>query len=164
MGAELQDALAEGETLVWHRLPRGGQMQLAVLAVRVLGHVLLTGVSALFAVMMPVSTGVQVGLGIFLCITTNAPLVAWSFYRWPAIRRKSGDSLLFVTNRRVAKLRPSGELRQAPICAELKVVKHATMIEFKIGERTAVSFGSLTREEILLVTSVVEGMVAKKSQ
>ena len=164
MVPELEGALEKGENLVWHRLPRGGRLGGVVLVIRIFGHVLLTAMSATLAVSMPVSTGLQVGLGIFLCVATNAPLVVWSFHRWPAIRRRSGDSVLFVTNRRVGKLRPSGEIRQAPISAGLTLVKHASMIEFRIGNRTAVSFSGLTREEMLLVASVVEGMVQNKAK
>jgi hypothetical protein len=58
-------------------------------------------------------------------------------------------------------VRETGEMRQAPICPGMRMVLRAGVIEFKLGEATPVSFGGLRRDEQLLVTAIVGGLVKK---
>jgi len=159
MARGLADLLEEGERVLWHSSPRGGELRRAILAIQITGHVFLTGVSVLFAASVPVTASWRVALAALLCLCTNAPLVAWAFYRWPKMRR--GDAALFVTDRRVGLLRPSGELRQVPVSPRLGVSVRAGLIEFRIGEGAVVSFGGLREDEMRLVATLVEGLVRK---
>lgn len=160
MNKGLSEHLEEGEKLLWMRMPSGGRWKKGLLAVQCAGHLLLTAVSVLFALSFPAPWFLQVTLGVVLVLSTNAPLAVWSVYRLPKVGG-SGDAILFVTDRRVGMLRRTGELRQAPICPGLETAVRAGVIEFRLGERTPVSFAGMSREEILLVTSVVDGMVQK---
>jgi hypothetical protein len=159
----LSERLQEGEKLLWMRMPSGGRWKKGLIGVQVTGHVLLSVVSVLFAMSFPGHWALQILLGVVLFVSTNAPLVVWSVYRLPKVGG-SGDAILFVTDMRVGKLRRSGELRQAPICPGLQTAVRAGVVEFRLGERTPVSFAGMSREETLLVTSVVQGLVGKTQE
>lgn len=163
MNKGLSERLQDGEKLLWMRMPSGGTWKKILIGIQVVGHLMLTTVAVLFALSFPAHWALQTGVGIILVICTNAPLVAWSFYRLPKVEG-AGDAIFFVTDRRIGKLRGSGELRQAPICPGLETNVRAGVLEFKLGERTPVSFGGLSREEALLVTSVVGGLVEKAQE
>lgn len=156
----LGDYIGEDEKLIWVKMPSRHSWKKVLRGVQVTGHVLLTGVSVLFAVSFPLDLSLQIGLGVILVICTNAPLVAWAMYRLPRVGG-SGDSICFITDQRVGQVRGSGELRQAPICPGLRTDVRAGILDFRLGERSPVSFSGLTRQEALLVTSVVDGLVQK---
>jgi len=160
MRVDLGDILEEGERVLWKRPPRGGAVRRALLAVRVVGHVLLSVVSVLFAAIAPLEAPLRVALGAVLVVATNAPLVAWTLYRWPSVSRR-GNVTVFVTDRRVGVLRPSGELRQAPICAGLRVLVRAGTIQFILRDRALVSVGGLGQDELVLLAALVERLVKK---
>ncbi len=154
--------LDEGERILWERNPGTGKSGKTLRWVQVGGHIFLTIVSLSFTIYLPLTTSLKVVLGVVLVITTNAPLFVWSLRRLPEYD-KGGDAIFFLTDQRVGWLRPDGELRQAPICPGLKVnIKpNVGLVEFSLGERTPVSFGGLSKEEILLVSSVTEGLIQK---
>ena len=152
--------LDEGEDLLWVRLPRGSGWRGGLLAVQIVGHILLTATSVVFALSVPVRGALQILLGGILFVCTNAPLVGWAFYRWPQIHPR-GDAVLFVTDRRVGSLRSSGEMRQAPVSPSLEVVNRAGVVEFRLEDQTRVSFGSLTPDEAALVETLVDGLTKK---
>jgi len=160
MRADLSGKLEEGEKLLWVRMPSALRGHAGLLVTQIIGHVLLTGLSVFFAFLFPVSLALRIVLSIILIVVTNGPLVAWAFYRWPQIRG-AGDAVFFVTDRRVGMVRETGEMRQAPICPGLRMTLRAGVIEFRLGEATPVSFGGLRRDEQLLVTVIVGGLVKK---
>lgn len=163
MARRLQDALEEGERVLWERRPGGGELRRAMRAVQIGGHVLLTGVSVLFALSVPVGLAFQAALAVILCASTNGPLVAWAIYRLPAVQG-GGDAIFFVTDRRVGALRASRELRQLPICQALTLTTLPGTIQFKIGEGASVSFGGLSQDEARLVSLLVTDLVKKAAQ
>jgi len=160
MSLRLQDALEEGERLLWERRPAGGELRRAVRAVQVAGHLLLTGVSVLLALSVPVGLGLRAALAAILCLATNAPLMAWAVYRWPKMRG-SGDATFFVTDRRVGSLRASGEFRQLPVCRALTLTALPGTVQFRLGEGATVSFGGLSQDETRLVSILVRDLVKK---
>lgn len=162
MEKKLEEFLDEDERLLWKRLPGGRGLHGTLRIVQALGHISLTVISGLFAFYSPAPAAYRILLGLLLIGATNAPLLIWARFRLPRIGG-SNDSLLFLTDRRVGLFRPNGEIRQAPICPGLgvSVNRQASIIEFSLGERTPVIFGGLNAEEILLVSSVIEGLIKK---
>ncbi len=162
----LEDYLDQDERLLWKRLPGRGRLKAGLRSIQIGGHIVLSVISIAFTVLMafaaPLSIPHVILLGILLIAATNAPLVIWAVYRLPALSG-SGDAVFFLTDKRVGLIRPGGEIQQAPICPGLNVnIKAgASIIEFSLGERTPVTFGGLTKEEILLVSSVTEGLIGK---
>ncbi len=159
---KLEEYLDEDERLLWKRPPGREGLRAGLRVIQICGHLVLVICSILFALLLPLPLLHTVVLGFLLITATNAPLVIWALYRLPELSG-SGDSLFFMTDRRVGLLRPDGEFRQAPICPGLHVNVNvrASLIEFSLGERTPVSFGGLKKEEILLVSSVAEGLIKK---
>lgn len=157
---KLDDCLDRDERLLWKRLPHGGRVRRYLRTVQIAGHAVLTLAAVLFVFYSPMPVMHRVAMGLLLAAVTNAPLIVWARCRLPAIGG-GGDAIFFLTDRRVGTLRPGGEIRQAPICPGLSLNVKASVIEFSLGERTPVYFGGLSREEVLLVCSVVEGLIKK---
>lgn len=161
MAISLREKLDKDEEIIWMRLPSRDKWGRMLGGIQIVGHALLTIVSIAFAYWTPVGLPLQILLGVILIAATNAPLVAWGSYRLPQIRG-GGDSIYFITNKRVGMLRPGGELRQVPICPDLKMESKAGVFQLKLGgEGNPLSFGGLRRDELLLVSSVTEGLVKK---
>ncbi len=163
---KLEDYLDADEHLIWKRLPGRRRLTAGLRSIRIAGHAMLTVISVFFTVFLAAASLLSilhaVLLGILLVAATNAPLIIWTRCRLPVLSG-SGDAVFFLTDKRVGLMRPGGEIRQAPICPGLSmnIRTEASIIEFSLGERTPVTFGGLSREEILLVISVTEGLVGK---
>ena len=151
----LHERLEEGERPLWMRLPRGRLYRGGLRAVQICGHLLLTAVSVLFASVVYVPVPAKIVLGVILVAATNAPLVVWAVRRWPTVAG-GGQSIYFVTDRRVGLLRPGGELCQVPICPELELDVRGGVMRFSVGDGTPVSFAGLGRNESGVVQLLVE--------
>jgi len=160
----VRDYLEEGEKILWRRTPTGGEHRRALLFVQVAGHVLLTAVAALFALStvlpLPLSVGIKVTLTAILCVAINGPLVVWALYKWPRLRWQ-GDSLCFVTEHRFALVRASGELRQVPVHADVKILVFPTSLAFKLGDHAEVTFAGLAGKERQLVQTLAMTLIRK---
>ncbi|MBS3764184.1 MAG: hypothetical protein KGZ25_12870 [Planctomycetes bacterium] len=160
MTEALTEKLEKGEKPLWLRLPRKGHWRAVFLVIQIFGHLLLTILSVLFAwFLLPLRMVFKILLGTVLVVTTNAPLVAWAIKRLPVYTR-SGDSIFFVTDRRVGILRPTGELQQLPLSGELELSLKAGVLEFSLGE-SHLCFAGLTEEEREIVMSLARGLVEK---
>jgi len=149
--------LETGEKLLWVRA--GARRRRASCVVQVLGHALLTAVSAAVAASVQYPWRVQVLTGIVFWVSSNAPLVIWAVRKRRARHPASGD-VFFVTDRRVGALRQSGGITQMPVVAELTVKVSPNAVQFDLHGQVPLSFEGLTGEQAEMVRFIVDRLVA----
>jgi hypothetical protein len=159
MERRLAGLLDEDEKLLWLRKPSDSGHGGAVLAVRLVGHMLLTLMSVGLALSISTGATTRVVVGLLFCAASNAPLIAWAGMRKRA-RAGGGTYLYFVTDLRAGSVSESGEFRQVPLIPALEVSLVAATIEFALPDQGSIYFAGLSASEQRLVMELVKSALA----